>query len=432
MKPVPDSICCVIDHGLFVPVGAKLAESFKHVYWWSPWDKCYPSTRDAVIGEGFPNMTRVENIWDVKKDCDLFCFPDIGFSGMQLELESQGYPVWGSRKADALETNRGMFLKAIDRLGLPVPKYKTITGLTKLRDHLRGKSDKYVKLSKWRGDHETFHWNDWDRDEIELDSLAVRLGPIKDMIAFYVFDPIDTEIEDGIDTYCINGVMPKTCIHGMERKDQAYLCTIAGIDDIPEIVSGVSEAFAPTLAQYGYKNFFSTEVRVKGDTGYFIDPTLRAGSPPSQVMTELYGNLAEIVLAGANGECIEPAPTAQFGAQVIIRSKGNVQQWANSDIPKSIQQWVKAGNACLLDGKICSPPDEHGSNDLGWLCAIGDTIQGTLDALNEHAKELPDDLECDTSCLAHLLTEIHAAEDQGLEFTDLEVPEPASVLSNGE
>lgn len=430
MKEASDIVACVVDHGIFLPVAEKLAQQYKHVYYWSPWDKAYPTVRDWMIGEGFENLTRVESVWDVKKDCDLFVFPDIGFSGMQLELASQGLPVWGSRQSDSLETNRGKFLKVIEKLGLPLPKYKTKTGITALREYLRGKSDKWVKLSKWRGDHETFHWRDWDRDEIELDALAVRLGPVKELLVFYVFDPIDTEIEDGIDTYCINGVMPKTCIHGMERKDKAYLCTVSQVSDIAEVVSGVGESFAPILAEYDYRNFFSTEVRVKGDKGYFIDPTLRAGSPPSQVMTELYGNLGDIIWRGANGECIEPDPTAEFGAQALIHAKGNRHLWAVVEIPDAIRQWVKCGNAARIDGKICSPPDEEGSCDIGWLCATGDSIKETLDNLKAYASQLPDGLECDVTSLAHLLEEIHEAEDRGMEFTDQEVPEPAEVLTD--
>ena len=129
--------------------------------------------------------------------------------------------------------------------------------------------------------------------------------------------------------------------------------------------------------------------------------------------------------------CIEPEPTAIFGAQVLIRSKGDRGSWIVADIPNSIQRWVKASNACLIDGKICSPPDECKGNDLGWLCAIGDTIQDVLDNLNEYAKELPDDLECDPACLAPLLEEVQKAEDLGMPFTELEVPDPAAVL-NGE
>jgi hypothetical protein len=434
MKSLSDAVICCVDHGLFIPVAAKLAEQCKHVYWWSPWDRAYPTIKEWVVGEGYDNMTRVENIWDVKKDCDGFAFFDIGFGGLQLELESQGFPTWGSRKADSLESNRGKFLKTIERLGMPVPKYKVITGITKLREHLKGKSDKYVKISRWRGDAETTHWRDWDHDEGWLDLLAVKLGPMKDMIAFYVCDPIETDIEDGIDTFCINGIMPKMCIHGFEEKDKSYLATIAQADDIAPVVREASEMFAPVLAEYGYRNFFSTEVRVKGDQGYFIDPCNRCGSPPAQVMTELYSNLGDIIWAGANGECIEPEPAAEFGAQALIKTKGDRHSWAVADIPKEIRQWVKAGNSCQIDGILVSPPDADGSNDLGWLCAIGDTIQDTLDSLNDYARQLPDGLECDPSSLAHLLKEIHQAEDEhGIEFTDQEVPEPSAVLeSNGD
>lgn len=432
MKEASDLIACVVDHSLFLPIAQKLSETYKQVYYWTPWDDCFPTVKKGLIGDGFDNLERVDSIWKVKKDVDLFVFPDVGFSGLQLELESQGFPVWGSREADSLETNRGKFLREIAELGMPVPKYKTITGLTKLREYLRDRTDKWVKVSKWRGDVETFHWRDWAQDEGTLDFYAYKLGAVKEQFQFYVLDPIDTDIEDGIDTYCINGQLPKTCIHGMERKDQSYLCTVAAMADIPEQVRSVSEQFAPVLAQYNYRSFFSTEVRIAGDQSYFIDPTLRSGSPPSQVMTELYGNLAEIIWQGANGECIEPEPAAEFGAQVLLKAKGDKSAWSVVDIPKELRQWVKCGGACEIDDKLCFPPDERDGCDLGWLVAIGDTIQETIATLKEHAAKLPDGVECDITSLAHLLEEVHEAEAAGMEFTDQTVPEPESVISNGD
>jgi len=429
MKETKDLIVAIADHGLFSHVGRALSKSVKHVYYWSPWDKAFPSVTDWVIGEGFENMTRVESIWDVKKDCDLMVFPDIGFSGLQLELESQGFPVWGSRKADSLETNRGKFLKTIEELELPLPKYTTKVGLTALSEHLADLTDKWIKVSKWRGNCETWHWRSWDEDEMKMDLLACKLGPVKELITFYILDPIETDLEDGIDSYCINGIMPKLCMHGLEKKDQAYLCTVSEMKDISEIVSGVSESFAPVLGSYGYKNFFSTEVRIQGDTGYFIDPTLRCGSPVSQVMSELYGNLADIIWAGANGVCIEPEPVAQFGAQALIKASAGTTNWTKADISKEIEPWVKFHLPCKLDGKICSPPSESGEPDVGWIVAIGDSIKETLDTMNKYVDQLPEGLECNTSSLAHLIVEVQEMEKQGIEFTPLDVPEPESVLS---
>ena len=379
------------------------------------------------MGDGFKNIKRVDSPWSVMKECDLAIFPDIGFADMQAHIaDDLRIPVWGARKADTLESNRGKFLKAIEGLGMPVPHYEAIKGIANLRSHLRDKEDKFIKISKWRGEAETFHWRDWAHDEATLDFMAHKLGPWRRHLTFYVLDPIDTDIEGGMDTYCIDGKIPDKCINGFEAKDKAYLCTVTDREGVPEGIRHVTEEFVKLLVPYGYRSLLSTEIRVSGNDNYFIDLTARAGSPPSQCQSELFGNLGDIIWMGANGECIEPKETAKFGVQALIIWKGDKSCWREVSIPEEIFQWVKVPNACLLDGMVCQPPDEDGA--FGWLVSTGDTIKETIDTLKEYAGELPDGLSVDLSALGDLLGEAHKAEEEGMEFTSQEVPEPESVI----
>jgi hypothetical protein len=168
---------------------------------------------------------------------------------------------------------------------------------------LHDKEDRWIKISRFRGDFETLHWRSWDEDSNRLDAFAVKFGPFREQINFYVFEPIDTDIEDGCDTWCIDGAYPELVIHGMEAKDKAYIGTWQKYSDLPEPLRRVGDAFSPILAGFDYRSFFSTEVRITEDgEPYFIDPTCRAGSPPSQVMTEMIANYSEIIWGGANGK----------------------------------------------------------------------------------------------------------------------------------
>lgn len=424
---VSNVVCAVIDNGLFLPIAQKLGEQFKHVYFWSPWEGVAPKMQHGLIGDGFENLERVPDIWGIKKKCDLFVFPDVGFSGLQRELVSQGYPVWGHHGSDELETKRGLFLEQLEEVGMLVPKYQVVTGITALKEHLRNEEDKWVKMSKWRGDWETFHWRDWKHDEAALDGYAYRFGPAKELMKFYVFDAIETDIEDGIDTYCIDGQFPKTVMHGIECKDRSYLCSVQAMEDIDERVRIVPEKFGPVLGSYGYRGFFSCEVRIKDENSYFIDPTCRAASPPSQVMTELFENLGEIIWEGANGNLVEPEPTAQFGVQALIRADRDPDEWEVLDVPNEIRQWLKCGFACEIDGRICIPPHVLGGM-IGWLTATGDTMEDAIDNLKAYAKELPDGLDCDVDSLAKLLQQADEAAEQGITFTSQEIPKPEVVL----
>lgn len=420
-------VACVVDHGLFLPVAQKLAEQYAHVYVWNPWDGVAPKLAQGIIGDGFENLERVSDIWRIKKKCDLFVFPDVGFAGLQRELLSQGYPVWGHHGADELETQRGLFLEQLKEVGMEVPQHDVIHGITALRAHLKDKEDKWIKISKWRGDWETLHWRDWEHDESTLDGYAYRFGPAKELITFYVFESIETDIEDGIDTYCIDGQFPQTVMHGMECKDRSYLCSVQPMADIDERVRIVPDKFGPVLKEYGYRGFFSCEVRIKDQDSYFIDPTCRAASPPSQVMTELFGNLGEIVWEGANGRLVEPEPTAEFGVQALIKSERDPDEWEVLDLPDELRRWVKCGFACEINGRVCIPPHELGGM-IGWLTATGDSMEEAIDNLKAYAKELPDGLDCDVDSLAKLLQEAETAKEEGIEFTEDKLPDPEVVL----
>lgn len=427
MKPVEEVVACIVDKGLFLPIALKLGEQFKKVYYWTPWDDVAPKMEKGVIGDGFEGIERVANYLDVKSKVDLFIFLDVGFNGEQRDLLRQGFPVWGHHGAGELETQRGLFLETLEEVGMLVPKYEKIVGLTKLREYLHDQKDRWIKVSKWRGDWETLHWRDWEHDEVVLDGYAYKFGPLKEHVTFYVFEPIDTDIEDGLDTYCIDGMFPQTVLHGIECKDRSYLCSVQPMQDIDERVRIVPDKFGPVLAEYGYRGFFTCEVRIKDNDSYFIDPTCRAGSPPSQLMTELIGNLGEIIWKGANGILVEMEPTAKFGVQALIKSDREPCEWEVLDIPDSIKQWVKCGFACEVDGKICVPPHPLGGM-IGWLVATGDTIEEAIENLKEYRKELPEGLDCDVDSLANLLKEAEEAKEQGIEFTNKELPKPEVVL----
>lgn len=428
MKKTSEVVACVIDTGVFMHVARRLAREYSKVYFWSPWETSFPRFKDALVCDGYEEVQRVESVGEVEDVCDLFVFLDIGFSHMQKRLIRAGKAVWGCRDADELEARRGRFLEVLaTQTDLPVPKYEKIQGLTALRLYLSENENRYIKVSTYRGDFETCHFRNMAMDEIMLDKWAVTLGPLKEHWVFFVFEPIDTEIEDGIDSYCIDGQWPKTVIHGMEAKDSAYIGTFQKFQDVPEEVRIVNDAMTPVLASYGYRSAFSTEVRItKEGESYFIDPTCRFPSPPSQVMCEMIGNLGEIIWHGANGELVEPEQIAQFGAQAIF--KVDRDDWGVFEIPEEIDQFTKISFSCKVDGKICVPPDPAGVSEIGWCVGIGDTIEEAIAHLKEVKDQMPDGCSVQFSSLADLLKEMHTAKELGMEMTNEEIPDPASII----
>lgn len=428
MKPLSESTVAVLDHGLFFHVARRLARDCKRVIYWTPWERSFPVIREANIGGGFSDVERVEDFWSIKSEIDFWVFPDISFVGLQAELKSQGLPVWGCSAGSEIEAYRGKFLKTLESVGLEVPPHTAVKGMSTLQDFLKDKTDRWIKMSKWRGDWETVHWRSWAEDEMTLVTRVAQIGPMAEELTYYVFEPIDTTIEDGSDAYFCGGKFPSRIIHGLEAKDKAYLGTFCDFDKLPDPVLETNTAIAPVLAGAGYNGFFSVEVRiVDKDEWYFTDPTCRCGSPPSQVMTEMLENFSEIVQAGAHGICIEPVEAAEFGLQVMVKIKRNPATWGTVTIPNELDQWFKP-TPCMKteDGVLCFPPDEE--NVAGWLVAIGDTIQEAADKLNELVALLPSGLESDMSPMMTLIQEIEELQEQGMPFTDQKVPEPVEVL----
>jgi hypothetical protein len=428
MKDAKDVKALCVDTGIFPHIARRLAREFDTVWYWTPWESAFPRLKDSVIGDGYPDIIACESIEEVKAECDLFVFPDIGYSDLQEELVKQGKAVWGCRRGDELEARRGKFLEVLGTTNLPVPKFKKVMGITSLKLFLKDKEDQYIKVSTYRGDFETTHFRSMAADESVLDKWAVTLGPLREYMNFFVFEPIDTEIEDGIDSWCIDGQWPETIIHGMECKDSAYIGAFQKLADCPEEIRVINEEFGPILKKYGYRGAFSTEGRITKDgETYFIDPTCRFPSPPSQCMCEMIGNLGEVIWKGANGEVIEPEQSFKFGAQAIF--KVDRDEWGVFEIQDELDQWVKIAFSCKVDGKICVPPDQTGVEEIGWVVGVGDTMEEAIEHLRENKDAMPDGCNVQFSSIADLLKEIQTAEELGMSFTEGKIPGPETVVS---
>lgn len=429
MKDISELHFRVCDHGLFLPIARRLARDAGLVSYWTPHEMAFPSVKN-FIGDGFPDIQRVESPWVELEEVDCFVFPDIGFPHLESALKAAGLPVWGAGYGERFEVSRSSFLRALAEAKLPIPPHHIVEGITQLKEYLHDKTDLWVKISRFRGDCETFQWRSAADDENRLNELSVKLGPFREQMLFFVFQPINTKNEDGVDTWCIDGAYPELVIHGMESKDKAYLGTWQKYADLPSELRSVNDAFAPLLARCDYRSFFSTEVRITPEgESYFIDPTCRAGSPPSQVMAEMIGNYAEIIWGGANGKLVEPEDAAKFGVQGLICVGGDRRDWRSLKVTDELDRWVKCPRAIWNDGRLWFPPDlDADGKDIGWLVGIGDRPEEAIRHLQHNSELLPDGATCEYSALADLIRQVNEAEASGMPFTDAPMPEPEIVI----
>lgn len=431
MKSIEQVNAMVVDYGTFMDLPVKLAQSYAKTRLYLPSDSEYLDVEKSVKGFGLQGVERVEDMFDpeIIKTTDLFIFPDRGFVGPQKYLRSIGKAVWGSFDACYFEESRTQFIDLVKKLGLPLVKSVEITGLSALAEHLKKVEDKWIKINKFRSQMETFHHLDYDHSKRELEHLAVMFGGVQDEIVFVVQDTIKDAQEIGYDGYCIDGEYPDKSYGGYEKKNELYLGTWEMNDKLPKQVLEVNEAIAPMLKKIGYRNSIATEIRVQKGKGYFIDPTFRTPGQTGEHQMETMTNLAEVIWNGANGILVNPEFSHRFAAEATLHyTAGCCDEWKVLTVPEEIEQWVKLYHYCRTDdGLYHFPPSRN--DEVGVICAVGNTIEETIDTLKKTFDELKGEpLSIHSEEFAELIEEIKKAESKGIKFTDQEIPEPEIAL----
>ena len=428
MSDFPTRCFCVCDHrGLFLGIARRLAGLGHRVLYNLPEDR-RDTLNDAVIGDNIPGIECVDDIWHKKSEVDCFVFPDVRRLGEQLELRSQGYPVWGSGRGMVLEQDRLFFLEKLHELGLDVPPYEPVKGFTNLLLYLKDREDIWIKVSKWRGSWETFHWRSESEDAHNIHEKMVKLWGVREHIVFICFPKIETDLEIGADTYCVDGQWPANMLHGIERKDAAYFSAVTPREQMPGQLQPVMEAFSPFLKEARYRNQWSMEVRVTDRENFFIDATTRGGLPSTATFLAAK-NVDEVIFHGARGEFVEIDYGFKFSAECMVKLSGSRGAWETSELEPETKDAMLLQNYCEPDGQPWFPPDEDDAvTDIGWLFATGDTPVEVAKKMNAIADELPDGADANVEALADVIREIESEKKEGIHFTGLTMPEPDVVL----
>jgi hypothetical protein len=433
MKDVSEITVCTIDYGKFIWLAERMGEVCAKSYYYSPFEWEFEDIYDTARGDGLFHCERLDEFMEpsVLRDIDLFIFPDIGYGGLQRYLRSIGKAVWGSMGASELELYRTRFITMLKQLGLPmVPSVKKV-GLTALAEHLKTVKDKWIKINRYRAVMETWHHQDYDHSMQKLDSMAVRLGGLKEHAVFVVQDTIDSDVEIGYDGWTVNGRYPSSSFQGYELKNELYLGSVLKREKLPKQVQEINEAVAPLLSEYQYRNFIATEIRVKDDVPHFIDPTNRTPGLTGDHLARSCKNLPEVIWRGANGELVDPEFIAEFAAVATLHCKTHVTgEWFTLNIPEEVRPWTSLYHYCIVDGLyhfIPSPPLD--CDEPGVVMGLGDTIEDAIEHLQANMEKLKDEpVSAEIEGFAELLNEVKSAEKEGMEFTTQEIPEPSIVM----
>lgn len=370
-------VCCA---PLFASLAERLGRDFKQVYLFVPHSGSFPSMNAGQVGLGLPNVELVDDVFGPHfEEIGLFCFPDLGHSALQVQLEKMGKRVWGARYSEELELYREVCKSEMGRVGLPVQPWKILTGITRLRAHLKKTENQFVKINRWRGVTESFFSQRYELVETKIDAIAHELGAFKELLEFIVEDDLPDRVEVGLDTFCIDGEWPTTTLVGLENKDCGYIGQVRDWKDIPEPLRRWNEKMAPIFERAGARTFVSTEIRIGEDLAPFmIDATIRLPSPPGELIQELVKNLSEVLWHGADGKLVEPEMAGKWGVEVILKSA-----WAESNhlpvfIPKKFEQFLKLYNPVIVDGRRHVVTQDEEMNEIGAVVGFGETLDDAI------------------------------------------------------
>jgi len=409
----------IADNGLFVELAPRLAREFGEVKYFLPWGSAYPKAALAHVGFGLPGVERVTSFWDRVPDADLIVFPDLYFADWAEVCRDRFHkPVWAHFRGEMLELDRWGTRKLQRRVGLAAPRSKFITGLGNLAAYLATVEDRWVKISAYRGDGETWHHDTFQTTRIYLDHFANRVGALADSYEFLVEEPIDDAIEIGYDGWTVHGQFPEASYWGFEVKDEAYIGKFSPYADLPESLRFVNAKMSPFLHEERSVGFCSFEYRLAKDgTPYLIDPCLRAGSPPFEVTQEGYANLGEIIWEGAHGRLAAARPLGEYIAMALIHSSFALTNWVPIEVPAEDRQWLKLRNATVLDGELYHMPTFGDMPEIGAVVAAADSLDEAIRLVKERSARVKGyNLDIKADALDKAQDEIDKAQEYGVDF----------------
>ena len=394
----------VIDSGLWVELACRLARDGVDTNYYSSWESAFVSVRDPSPGFGLEDegVKRIDDPFaehvnarglPVLEDA-IYLFPWLNQEYIAEEATRRELKVFGAVNLSAtrLERDRELMRKIL--LGVrpmqPLAFSMEIKGLSELGDFIDdvdGESERYIKLSNFRGDFETYHHTDRQNTKMKMAEWRKRFGPYSDRLTFYLEEPIEAEVEVGVDTFFAGGRFLAPGVIGYEVKDKLYVGRVTDI--LPPMIHDATFALSDYLKSVEYANWLTNEMRITKDgTAYLTDITTRCPIPPGAAMLEAIDNLSEIIENGANGSPTEIQWNSQYLCEVIVSSPVLKEDWLEVRFDPDMRQWIKMRNFSKVDGRYWIAPHPTGMTEMISCVGLGDTLLDAKDQARHMAEEV--------------------------------------------
>lgn len=376
------------DFGHFTTCLGALKRSFDEVAYFCLHDVSFPRSNTSQVGKGIDGVKWVDSFWDELKISDksdtLIFFSDCHAGDLQEYLRGEGWNVFGSGKGNELELYRYEANEILGKVWLPKVTQHKIIGIDELRKFLKENEGTFYIKTNHRGDGETWKSESYELSEPKIDALEHELGMMKNEYEFIVCEPIDGDdiVEIGSDSVEVDGKYPQNLMYGYEIKDAGYCSIVRKRSLISKIITEPLDRLAPVFQRYGYRGFFSTEIRVGKDRKpYLTDFTCRCGSPPSELYMNMIKNLKDVMWGAAQGVLVEPEYVAKYGALAIITSEWAEKNWQ--------PVYWKGDGVCLKNWTVIDgvnyyiPINDVEMCEIGAVYAYADTLKGAIDKVKK-------------------------------------------------
>jgi hypothetical protein len=372
----------IYDTNLALDQALGLAKAGNKVYYFLEYRTTYPKIEDYISGFGFDSIEKIDDYATVLDDVDVIMFTDVGFGSLADYLRMEGKNVFGaSKRGERLEIDRRLLIEEFEKLGIGLPKYKILRGVSALVGYIKANEGRgkrfWVKINKFRGNMETCSCT--NAEEIKVLIGQSGFGILGEKLEFIVTDEVNG-VEIGIDTF-FNG---KEFLHPYHLGDEIKDAGTKGKwvkDSLWDEL--LLEKLQPWLSKAGYRGAFSMEAIYDGSDIHCLDATCRLPYPPSCVFTKNIDNWGDVVEAVAKGEHIDVKPRYPYDVEINVNASEYLNKWRQIYVDDDVLEKVGFKRTILVNGNYWFVPSEL---TLASAVGVGNTYEESLSDAEKVAK----------------------------------------------
>lgn len=368
--------------GLYAEQANALWEKGDTVKYWTSWQADQKFDWHS-IGLGFGNLEKVKYAAEWYSWADSYFFPDVTGQD-ELSFLKTIYPnksFFGCGLAHKLEQDRWGLKKVLKDINIKFSQSERIIGIDKLRHYLILNKNKFIKISTFRGDVESFYAKDDKSVDLKLDEIANSWGPYKNKIEFICEDTIDSDVEIGADLI-FNGIdYLKPYIYGYEVHKGMYFGRVS--DTLPPLLKDGMDKLKPVLKKLDYRSCISTEIKCVSKTeSFFLDITCRLPSPLCALYNEYILNWREVVYKTGLKQDVKLNIKHKYVGAMPLNSYNGINHFIKIDVDKKDREHIKFVVVGENDGSYYSI---KGTEKICVIIAGGETVQEVIDIIKKYS-----------------------------------------------